>query len=283
MRLLALLILVGTVALCLRASSYSLAFLAAASARGARPPADLRRAQRCRGDDTSCTRLNAKTEDVITEAEIQAAMDKEFEEGLYPPEMMWNTKEPGVMKDYYPGARDFWSIFWGIIIPPVSAGFLVVGLSAFVGYDLVDLTPFTAKWLGFLRLNPYINWIPQGAFMTFYGAGGLFFVGPSFLYFAITNAGSGVARFDKRTEVMQIIRDGELLQEERFDDMDKVVLCWSELLLGEREIYIVKNDGTEIRFMETYNDPPKRVLERKAAELADFIGKDLDVNEQGSF
>lgn len=212
---------------------------------------------------------------------IKQYEDKAFDEMLYPPEQMWKTSPDGmIIREKYQGARDFVSIFWSIVQPAASLGFLIVGVSTYVGEPIVDWNPITKQFLGFLRPNEMIQWIPQGIFMSFYGFFGFFLFGPLQLFLVATNKGTGVAEFNKYTRKMTIVRDEEMIKEVDFEDIKQVVMEYSTMsALGSREVYLIDTNGQEIRFMETVDDLPKRVLERRASTLANFLDVDLDVIE----
>jgi len=100
-------------------------------------------------------------------------------ESMYPKDQMWIRSEDGTMlKWLFPGARKFGLCFWAMVIPPVSFGFLVVGASSGLGWQLMDLNPWTSENLAFLKSNVFIQWVPQGIFMSFYGFFGLFGLTP---------------------------------------------------------------------------------------------------------
>mmetsp|Transcript_24856 Transcript_24856/g.55225 ORF Transcript_24856/g.55225 Transcript_24856/m.55225 type:complete len:273 (-) Transcript_24856:247-1065(-) len=207
-----------------------------------------------------------------------ASLGKEIDELLYPPEEMFDLKDDDVLRVIYPGARDLTAIFWSIIVPISSLGFLIVGASAGLGYNLVDLTPF-GEYLGFLKPGPAIKWEPQGIFMSFWGAGGLFLYGPFTWYLVLTNKGNGFCEFNKRTKRVTIIRDEECILDIGWNEVRAVKLTWQDLDLGNREVFLILNNGNEVHFQDKSEDPPKRLLERKAAVISDFMGKDLEVDD----
>jgi len=200
---------------------------------------------------------------------------------LYPADKMWKTNKQGtVLREIYPGARDFTSVFWSIAQPASCLGFLIVGISAYFGEPIVNWNPVTKQLLPFLARLDGINWIPQGIFMTFYGFFGLFLFGPLQWWLVGTNKGEGLAEFNKQTKRFTIVRDGELLRDMSFDDIENVKMEWTNLsAFGAREIYLITKDGEEVHFMDTVEEVPKRILEKRASELAEFIGKDLDVED----
>jgi len=207
---------------------------------------------------------------------------RQLELDMFPPEKMFRMSEDGmVMRELYPGARDFTSIFWSIVQPGASLGFLIVGISAFFGEPIVNWNPVTKALLPFLSSLDGIQWVPQGAFMTFYGFFGFFLFGPIQWYLVFNNSGNGVAEFNKKTRRFTIVRDNELLQDMDFDEIAYVKFEYTNLAaMGQREVYLVKKDGIEVHFMDNWvEELPKRMLERRAAMLAEFLDKDLEVDD----
>lgn len=207
--------------------------------------------------------------------------DDTLNEILYPPEQMWQSNDKGtVLQEVYPGARDFTAIFWALAQPAAALGFLIVGISSFFGEPIVNWNPVTAALFPFLARLDGISWIPQGIFMSFYGFFGFFLFGPLQWYLTITNKGEGVAEFNKQTKRFTIVRDGELLRDMSFDDIDLVKMEWTSLsAFGAREIYLITKDGDQVHFMDSVDELPKRVLEKRASQLASFLNKDLDVED----
>lgn len=207
--------------------------------------------------------------------------DQMFDEMLYPPEQMWKKSTDGqIIREKYEGARDFTSIFWSIVQPAASLGFLIVGISTYVNEPIVDWNPVTKQFLGFLRPNEMIQWVPQGIFMSFYGFFGFFLAGPLQWWLVISNQGAGVAEFNKFTRKMTIVRNGEMIKDMDFEDIKTVVLEYTTMSpFGGREVYLIDSNGQEVKFMNTIDDLPKRVLERRASELANFLDVELDIVE----
>lgn len=230
---------------------------------------------------SALARLHGSTRTLHRAVPAGPVEDELINEILYPKEQMWKVNNDGtVLQEKYPGARDFISIFWAIVQPGASAAFLIVGISAYLGEPIVDWNPITSQLLSFLRPLDGIGWIPQGIFMTFYGFFGLFVFGPLQWYLVFTNKGQGIAEFNRKTKRFTIIRDGELLKDMSFDDIQLVRFEWTNLsAFGAREIYLITKDGEEVHFMDTVEELPKRVLEKRASMLAEFLGKDLDVDD----
>eukprot|EP00930_Biecheleria_cincta_P029731 TRINITY_DN20650_c0_g1_i1.p1 TRINITY_DN20650_c0_g1~~TRINITY_DN20650_c0_g1_i1.p1 ORF type:complete len:285 (+),score=49.75 TRINITY_DN20650_c0_g1_i1:64-918(+) len=231
---------------------------------------------------TGRTRRSAQAGDrnmALTSRE-QARM---LDEMLVPPELLYEERDDGmILRERYPGARNFMSGLFAIVVPFASLGFLIVGVSSFFGEPIVDWNPVTSQYLWFLRPMDSINWVPQGIFMTFYGFFGFFLLGPPMWYSQWTNLDQGVCEFNKYDRMMYIVKNGELIRELSFDDIDVVKLDWATALFGgDREVKIMTKQNVEVRFQGPLGDPlDKRVLERRAARLSNFLDKDLVVDDQ---
>eukprot|EP00440_Ansanella_granifera_P047807 gb/GFBE01051784.1/.p1 GENE.gb/GFBE01051784.1/~~gb/GFBE01051784.1/.p1 ORF type:complete len:276 (+),score=64.41 gb/GFBE01051784.1/:1-828(+) len=200
---------------------------------------------------------------------------------LTPKDQMWEESEDGmILRENYKGGRDPTSVFWAVVQPLASLGFLIVGLSTYFAEPIVDWNPITAEYLGFLRPMDSINWLPQGAFMTFYGFFGFFFFGPLQVYIVVNNAGKGVCEFNKKTRKMYIVRDNELQQEMDFDDFQCVKFDWTNLAItGNRDVYLVTKGGRDVKIFDIPEDMTKRVLELRAAKLSEFLDIELVVDD----
>eukprot|EP00933_Yihiella_yeosuensis_P067678 TRINITY_DN7265_c3_g1_i1.p1 TRINITY_DN7265_c3_g1~~TRINITY_DN7265_c3_g1_i1.p1 ORF type:complete len:297 (+),score=46.36 TRINITY_DN7265_c3_g1_i1:83-973(+) len=204
---------------------------------------------------------------------------KEFFDKLVPPETRYEVVDGGnILRERFKGARDFAAGFWAITGISFGFGFFVVGISAFFDEPVVDWNPITAQYLPFLRPMEGINWVPQGAFMTFWGTIGFFFLGPWFLWCCITNAGQGVMQWNKKTQKMTLVKDDTLERDIDFDQIEKVKLEWSNSsFLGRREVLVVLQDQREVRWMN--EEYPKVILENRASTLAAFLDKELVTDE----
>lgn len=213
----------------------------------------------------------------------EAKEESWFDNIVVPKDKLMESDDNGnILREKYPGGRDFFSTFWAIVQPAASLGFLVVGLSAYFGEPIVEWNPITAQFLGWLKPPPglTLNWLPQGAFMCFYGFFGLFVFGPLQWYIVFNNAGQGVCEFNKKERKMTIVRDGELIQELDFDDIQQVKLEWTNFFEGgSREVYLITKDNQEVHFMETVEELTRPVLEKRAAVLSEFLDKELIVED----
>ncbi|CAE7615080.1 ycf4, partial [Symbiodinium necroappetens] len=157
-----------------------------------------------------------------------------------PDQLMEETEDGMILREKYPGGRSATSVFWAIVQPAVSLGFLVVGVSSFFGEPIVDWNPITSEYLGFLRPSEGINFLPQGAFMSFYGIFGFFIFGPIQWYINIFNVGQGVCEFNKKDGYMYMVRNGDMIREVPLSDFQAVKFEWTNMAItGSRDLYLV--------------------------------------------
>mmetsp|Transcript_110293 Transcript_110293/g.262857 ORF Transcript_110293/g.262857 Transcript_110293/m.262857 type:complete len:258 (+) Transcript_110293:56-829(+) len=206
---------------------------------------------------------------------------KQMADILAPPDQLMEETEDGmILREKYSGGRSPTSVFWAIVQPAISLGFLVVGMSAYFGEPIVDWTPVTSQFLGFLRPSEGINFLPQGAFMSFYGFFGFFLFGPIQWYINVFNIGRGVCEFNKFDEMMYIVRNDEMIREVPFKDFQAVKFEWTNLaILGARDVYLITQDGKEIHFMDDPEVYSKYVLEKRASKLSEFLNIELLVDD----
>lgn len=234
-----------------------------------------------RGENARTRRHVVEMPDFETQRDRVIREKLAMDDYLYPPEDMWNMEDPDVMKDYYPGARSFWTVWWAFIVFGSSIGFFTVGISAYLGYDVIDLSPVTQQYLWFLRTNEGINFVPQGAFMSFYGFFGTLLIAPYFMWMSYSNAGQGVYKFDRRKKRVIVVRNNYLLEDRKFRDIDHVLFEWCGATgFGIRAYSCIMKDGSRLNFMpELFENKSRRILERRATDLARFIGKRLEIDE----
>ena len=94
------------------------------------------------------------------------------------------------------GSRRISNFCWAFILLLGAFGFFFVGLSSYLGKDLI---PFLS--------SQQILFVPQGVVMCFYGIAGLFL--SFYLWCTILwNVGSGYNKFDKKEKVVSLFRWG---------------------------------------------------------------------------
>jgi len=197
-----------------------------------------------------------------------------------PDQLMEETEDGMILREKYPGGRSATSVFWAIVQPAISLGFLVVGVSSFFGEPIVDWNPITSEYLGFLRPSEGINFLPQGAFMSFYGIFGFFIFGPIQWYINIFNVGQGVCEFNKKDGYMYMVRNGDMIREVPLSDFQAVKFEWTNMAItGSRDLYLVTQEGQEIHFMDDPEVYSKYVLEKRASKLSEFLNIELLVDD----
>nr|YP_009426871.1 photosystem I assembly protein ycf4 [Hymenasplenium unilaterale]ASU95562.1 photosystem I assembly protein ycf4 [Hymenasplenium unilaterale] len=107
-----------------------------------------------------------------------------------------NCRSKWIQVDFIKGSRTFANSCRAYIILCGATGFLLVGLSSYVGEDLIPGLS-----------SEQIVFIPQGVVMCFYGIAGLF-LGLYLWCTAFRNVGGGYNLFDKRRGVSFIFRWG---------------------------------------------------------------------------
>ena len=108
--------------------------------------------------------------------------------------MNWRSER--IWIEFITGSRKISNFFWALILFFGSLGFLLVGISSYLGRNLISLFP-----------PQQILFFPQGIVMSFYGIAGLFI--SSYLWCTISwNVGSGYDRFDIKEGIVCIFRWG---------------------------------------------------------------------------
>lgn len=168
------------------------------------------------------------------------------------------------------GSRRFSNYWWATIIFIGSLGFFLVGLSSYFQRVLI---PFIS--------NDILNFLPQGAVMTFYGTLGIF-ISIFLWYTIILNIGSGYNEFNNKTNVVTIFRLGFpgknrfLKLEYKINDITSIKIVIEEKLLTKREIYLKMKDKREIPLTKVGEIISVLELENQAVELAKFLGVKIE-------
>lgn len=153
-----------------------------------------------------------------------------------------------------------------LIILGGGLGFLIVGLSSYVKFNLVF----------FLKADQII-FFPQGLTMCFYGICGTL-VGINQLRILILEIGEGYNEFDKTKGTMRIFRKGVTGKESdvditySLDDIEAIkVEIKTELFNTRQKIYACIKGKNEIPIIQI--DKPLKIieLEEKASEIASFL------------
>nr|YP_010391899.1 photosystem I assembly protein Ycf4 [Arachis batizocoi]QFS95721.1 photosystem I assembly protein Ycf4 [Arachis ipaensis]UPX06818.1 photosystem I assembly protein Ycf4 [Arachis batizocoi]WBP64339.1 photosystem I assembly protein Ycf4 [Arachis batizocoi] len=163
------------------------------------------------------------------------------------------------------GSRKTSNFCWAFILFLGSLGFLLVGISSYLGRNLLSLFP-----------SQQILFFPQGIVMSFYGIAGLFI--SSYLWCTIWwNVGSGYDRFDKKAGIVCIFRWGFPGKNRRIflrflmKDIQSIRIEVKEGISTRRILYMEIIGQGAIPLTRIDENLTSREIEQKAAELAYFL------------
>nr|YP_010620473.1 photosystem I assembly protein Ycf4 [Kirganelia reticulata]WAX37534.1 photosystem I assembly protein Ycf4 [Kirganelia reticulata] len=177
--------------------------------------------------------------------------------------MNWRSEH--IWIEFIAGSRKINNFCWALILFLGSLGFLLVGISSYLGKNLISFFPFQQ-----------IIFFPQGLVMSFYGIAGLFI--SSYLWCTISwNVGSGYDRFDRKEGVVCIFRWGFPGKNRRIvlrflmKDIQSIRIEAKEGISARRVLYMeIRGQGT-VPLTRTDENLTPREIEQKAAELAYFL------------
>jgi len=183
---------------------------------------------------------------------------------------------PYKMIEDYEGYRTNSAIFWAIVQPIACICFGIMGISSFLGEDLVKWTPFTAEYLWFLSRDNVAGY-PYNMFCCFYGFVGVLFAGPLQWWLLANNKGAGFAQFNTEEGYFSIVSDGELQYEVPIAEIEAVRMYYTPgIWVGQREIFVVLESGSEVSFMKNFS-LDREEMEDKAGALAVHLGVPLEI------
>lgn len=176
-----------------------------------------------------------------------------------------NCQSEWLRVDLIKGSRRFSNLGWACILVCGATGFLSVGLSSYIGRDLIPILS-----------SDQIVFIPQGIVMCFYGIAGLFF--GFYLWLTIfRDVGSGYNSFNKREGIFSIFRWGFPGRNRRIyiqfpmRDIYSVRLEIREGLYPRRILYLRMRSRQDIPLTRIGEELAFREIEEEAAELARFL------------
>nr|YP_009872708.1 photosystem I assembly protein Ycf4 [Ctenolophon englerianus]QKT26948.1 photosystem I assembly protein Ycf4 [Ctenolophon englerianus] len=169
------------------------------------------------------------------------------------------------------GSRKLSNFCWAFILFLGSLGFLLVGISSYLGRNLIFLFP-----------SQQIIFFPQGIVMFFYGVAGLFI--SFYLWCTISwNVGSGYDRFDRKERIVCIFRWGfpgkkrRILLQFFMKDIQSIRIEVKEDIYARRALYMEIRGQGAIPLTRTDENLTPREIEQKAAELAYFLRVPIEV------
>nr|YP_009556020.1 photosystem I assembly protein Ycf4 [Sarcobatus vermiculatus]QBC69892.1 photosystem I assembly protein Ycf4 [Sarcobatus vermiculatus]QBE88250.1 photosystem I assembly protein Ycf4 [Sarcobatus vermiculatus] len=183
--------------------------------------------------------------------------------------MNWRSERMCI--EFITGSRKLSNFCWAFILFLGSLGFLLVGISSYLGRNFISLFP-----------SQQIIFFPQGIVMSFYGIAGLFI--SSYLWCAILwNVGSGYDRFDRKEGIVCIFRWGFPGKNRRIflrffiKDIQSIRIELKEGISTRRVLYLEIRGQGAIPLTRTDENLTPREIEQKAAELAYFLRVPIEV------
>lgn len=170
------------------------------------------------------------------------------------------------------GSRRVSNYWWATIIGAGGLGFLLTGLSSYLHFNLLPVIH-----------AENILFFPQGFVMSFYGVLGILF---SF-YLSLTiffNVGEGFNEFNKQLGTIRIFRWGFPGKNRRIDlsysldDVKAIRVEFKEGINPKRTIYLCVKGQRQIPLTRVGQPLTLEEIETQAAELAQFLQKDLVFN-----
>nr|QFO87262.1 photosystem I assembly protein ycf4 [Silene adscendens]QFO87424.1 photosystem I assembly protein ycf4 [Silene cambessedesii]QFO87829.1 photosystem I assembly protein ycf4 [Silene littorea]QFO88963.1 photosystem I assembly protein ycf4 [Silene psammitis]QFO89206.1 photosystem I assembly protein ycf4 [Silene stockenii] len=182
-----------------------------------------------------------------------------------------NCRSERIWIELITGSRKISNLGWAIILFIGSLGFVLVGISSYLGRNFISLFP-----------PQQIIFFPQGIVMSFYGIAGLFI--SSYLWCTISlNVGSGYDFFDKKEGIVCIFRWGFPGKNRRIclrfliKDIQSIRIEFKEGIYTRRVLYLEIRGQGAIPLTRTDENLTPREIEQKAAELAYFLRVPIEV------
>jgi len=165
------------------------------------------------------------------------------------------------------GARRLTNQLMAVVVSIGGTGFLLASSSSYLGRNLLPIG------------NPSsLVFVPQGLIMGFYGIAALLLALYLWILLAI-NLGAGSNRFDKAAGVVTISRRGyfkPISAEFPMTDVKAVKLEVRDGINPRRRISLRVKDRRDISLTRVGQPLPLDQLEREGAELARFLGVNLE-------
>jgi hypothetical protein len=175
-----------------------------------------------------------------------------------------------IKRDLVIGSRRLSNYFWGTISLFGGLGFLLTGLSSYIGTNILPIIH-----------AEQITFVPQGLVMCFYGSLGLLFG----LYLALTilwSVGGGFNEFNKKEQKVRIFRWGYPGKNRKIDlnysfaDIESIRVEIQEGLNPRRTIYLRVKGKKDIPLTRVGQPLTLEQVETQAAELAKFLQVSLE-------
>ena len=181
-----------------------------------------------------------------------------------------NTNENLIRRYLILGERRLSNYWWSTIISLGSLGFLLTGLSSYLGINIIPFISATD-----------ISFFPQGLLMSFYGSLG-FLLSLYWWLLIFWNVGGGFNEFNKREGYIRIFRWGYPGKNRRIDlyytlpDVEAIRVEFKQGLDSQRTIYIRLKGKREIPITGIGQPMTLKDIEKQASELANFLKISLE-------
>jgi hypothetical protein len=176
-----------------------------------------------------------------------------------------STKQSSLLKYEVVGSKRFSNYFWAAIVTMGGVGFLLSGLSCYLGKNLILVTD-TSK----------LEFIPQGILLLAYGAAGLLLA--TYLWLTIIwDIGGGYNAFDKSSGQATIFRYGYPGKNRTIDisfPLEDIKAVKAEIKDGfspKRSLYLKVVNKRDIPLTRAGQPIALADLENQGAELAKFL------------
>lgn len=182
----------------------------------------------------------------------------------------YKTKDNPVLIQQVLGSRRFSNYWWATVVSIGGVGFLLAGLSSYLKVDLLPVGQ-----------TSQIQFIPQGAALSFYGVAGSLLA----LYFWLTilwDVGAGYNEFNKETGTIKIFRWGFPGKNRRLDlewKIEEVQSVRAEIREGlnpKRSLSLRVKQKRDIPLTRVGEPLTLSELENQGAELARFLEVPLE-------
>jgi hypothetical protein len=181
-----------------------------------------------------------------------------------------SNNENMIRRYFILGERRISNYWWAGIISAGSLGFLLTGLSSYMGLNVI---PFIQA--------QNIPFFPQGLLMSFYGSLGFLL---SFYWWLLIfwNVGGGFNEFNKVEGFIRIFRWGYPGKNRRIDyyytlaDVEAIRVEFKQGLDSQRTIYIRLKGKREIPITGIGQPLTLKEIEKQASELANFLKISLE-------
>lgn len=179
-------------------------------------------------------------------------------------------KSSQILRQEVLGARRFSNFFWAGISTIGGVGFLLAGLSSYLGKNILIVSD-----------TSQLQFIPQGVALTFYGVAGCSVATYLYLTMAL-NVGGGYNEFNKASGKVTVFRWGFPGKNRRIElinaiaDVQAVRAEIKEGVNPKRALYLKIKQRRDIPLTRAGQPISLAQLENQGAELARFLGVPLE-------